>query len=98
MIGYESHIPDKCFGRALLPLKSPRDKPKIAKSEIQVSEYCTQVKHFMGFTGGSDGKESAFRMQETRVQSLDQEDPLEKGRATHSTILAWRIPADRGAW
>ena len=31
-------------------------------------------------------------MQETRVQSLGWEDPLEKGIATHSTILAWRIP------
>ena len=31
-------------------------------------------------------------MQETRVQSLDQEDPLEEGMATHSSILAWRIP------
>ena len=31
-------------------------------------------------------------MQETRVQSLGQKDPLEKERATHSTILAWRIP------
>ena len=31
-------------------------------------------------------------MQETWVQSLGQEDPLEKGMATHSGILAWRIP------
>ena len=31
-------------------------------------------------------------MQETRVQSLDWEDPLEKGRATHSNVLAWRGP------
>ena len=31
-------------------------------------------------------------MQETQVQTLGQEDPLEKGRATHSSILAWRIP------
>ena len=31
-------------------------------------------------------------MRETRVQSLGQEDPLEKGIATHSSILAWRIP------
>ena len=30
-------------------------------------------------------------MQETQVQSLDQEDPLEKGMATHSSILAWEI-------
>ena len=31
-------------------------------------------------------------MQETRVRSLGQEDPLEKEMATHSSILAWRIP------
>ena len=37
-------------------------------------------------------------MQETWVSSLDQRDPLEKGMATHSSILAWRIPKDRGAW
>ena len=37
-------------------------------------------------------------MQETRVESLGQEDPLEKGMATHSSIVAWRIPMDRGAW
>ena len=30
-------------------------------------------------------------MQETQVRYLDQEDPLEKGMATHSSILAWRI-------
>ena len=33
-----------------------------------------------------------FAMQETQVQSLDWEDPLEKGMATHFSILAWRIP------
>ena len=31
-------------------------------------------------------------MQETQVQSLSEEDPLEKGMATHSSILAWEIP------
>ena len=35
-------------------------------------------------------------MQETRLQSLGPEDPLEKGTATHSSILAWRTPTDRG--
>ena len=30
--------------------------------------------------------------QETWVQSLGQEDPLEKGKATHSSILVWRVP------
>ena len=42
------------------------------------------------FPGGSDGKESAS-MWDTQVRSLSQEDPLEKGMATHSSILAWRI-------
>ena len=37
-------------------------------------------------------------MRETWVQSLGSEDPLEEGMATHSSILAWRIPMDRGAW
>ena len=37
-------------------------------------------------------------MQETWAPSLGWEDPLEKEMATHSSILAWRIPMDRGAW
>ena len=37
-------------------------------------------------------------MQETWARSLGWEDPLEEGMATHSSILAWRIPMDRGAW
>ena len=37
-------------------------------------------------------------MRETWVQFLGWEDPLEEGMATHSGILAWRIPMDRGAW
>ena len=36
--------------------------------------------------------------QETQGRSLGWEDPLEKEMATHSSILAWRIPMDRGAW
>ena len=35
---------------------------------------------------------------ETWVPSLGWEDPLEEGTATHSSILAWRFPKDRGAW
>ena len=37
-------------------------------------------------------------MQENWIQSLDWEDPLEEGMATHSAILAWRITMDREAW
>ena len=35
---------------------------------------------------------------ETWVRPLGQEDPLEEGMLTHSSIVAWRIPMDRGAW
>ena len=35
---------------------------------------------------------------ETWVRSLGWEDPLEEGITTHSSILGWRIPLDRGAW
>ena len=37
-------------------------------------------------------------MWETWVRSLGWEDSLEEGMATHSSILAWRIPMDRGTW
>ena len=37
-------------------------------------------------------------MWETGVRVLSGEDPLEEGQATQSSILAWRIPMDRGAW
>ena len=46
----------------------------------------------MGFLGGSAVKNPAGDLQETWVQTLGQEDPLEKEMATHSSILAWRIP------
>ena len=42
--------------------------------------------------GGSAGKEPACPLQETWVQSLGQEDPLEEDMTTHSSILAWEIP------
>jgi len=44
----------------------------------------------LGFPGGSVKNPPAA--QQTRVQSLGREDPLEKAVAIHSTVLAWRIP------
>ena len=46
---------------------------------------------FLGFPSGSAGKGSACNV-ETWVRSLGWDDPLEKGKTTHSSILAWRIP------
>ena len=46
---------------------------------------------YRGFPGGSDVKRLPA-MQETPVRFLGQEDPLEKAMATHSGVLAWKIP------
>ena len=49
------------------------------------------------FPGGSDSEISVCNEGDLGL-ILGLEDPLEKGMATHSSILAWRIPMDRGAW
>ena len=52
----------------------------------------------MSFPGGSDGRESTYNSGDlSSIPELGRF-PLEEGMATHSTILAWRIPLDRGAW
>ena len=54
--------------------------------------------HCLGFPGGSVVK-NLPAMKGTRVQSLSWEGPLEKGMATDSSILAWRIPwTDQPGW
>ena len=54
-----------------------------------------------GFPGGTGGKEPVYqckRHKEMWIQSLDQEDPLEKGMATYSSILVWENPMDKEPW
>ena len=51
---------------------------------------------FLGFPGGSAIK-NLPAMQEMQVLSLGPEDPLEENMATHSSILVWKIPMDKGA-
>ena len=48
----------------------------------------------MGFLGSSgvENLPTMQELQEMQVQSLGQEDPLEEGMATHSSVFAWRIP------
>ena len=50
-----------------------------------------------GFPGGSDGKESTCNAGDLGLIPV-WENPLEEGMASHSSILAWRIPMGRGAW
>ena len=54
-------------------------------------------KHSVGFASGSVVKNllTVQESQETRVRSPGWEDPLEEGMATHSSLLAWRIPIQR---
>ena len=51
----------------------------------------------MGFPGGSDGKESACNAGNLGLIPVLGRF-LEEGMAAHSSILAWRIPMERGAW
>ena len=52
-----------------------------------------QMAFGLGFPSGSDGKESSCNAgNQMQVGFLDQEDPLEKRMAAHSSTLAWRIP------
>ena len=51
----------------------------------------------VGFPGGS-GVKNLPAMPEIWVQSLGGKDSLEEGMASHSSILAWRNPMDRGTW
>ena len=54
----------------------------------------TEQQHFFRWVSG---KAYAHPCTDMQVQSLGWEDPLEDEMATHSSILAWRIPMDRGA-
>ena len=44
------------------------------------------------------GRRQETAIQEAQIRSLGWKDPLEKEMDTHSSVLAWRIPMDRGAW
>ena len=77
--------------------------PGIVRDRIQTKPWLegtldlTNLLSPWDFPGGSGSKASAYSAG-ARVQSLGREDLLEKEMATHSSILAWRIPIDRGAW
>ena len=58
---------------------------------------CVYIYIYMGFPHGSVVN-NLPAMQETQAQSLGWEDPLEKGMATHSSIIACRIPWSEKPW
>ena len=74
-------VPSCCEGNSSLA-RGQEPNPAPSKSNTVASLAAQMVKNLPA-------------MQETRVRSLGREDPLEKGTATHSSILAWRIPWTR---
>ena len=72
----------------------------LAQSQTQLEQLSMHRESFGLLPRGSAVKNppTIQEMQETWVQYLGWEDLLEKGTAFHSSILAWRIPMDRGAW
>ena len=70
-------------------------KKKVGRDDLN-----SKVVASPGFPDGTSGKEPTCQCRDTRVKGSipDVEDPLEEGTATHSSIHAWRIPVDRGAW
>ena len=66
--------------------------PLLAKIYHMYTYICTSICAFLV----AQRIKNQASMQETQVWSLDQEDPLEKGLASHSSILAWRIPWTEG--
>ena len=81
---------------------SNMDRPGSNINQTEKKQYC-MISLIWGFPGGSDGKESTCNAGDLASipglgRSLGREDPLEEGMATHSSILAWRIPVDKGSW
>ena len=62
-----------------------------AKSRTRLRDFHFHV-HFLGFPGGASGKELTCHCRRCKNRGFDWEDPLEEEMATHSSILAWRIP------
>ena len=68
-------------------------QPRDTASKNRLKKNLNRVMITMGFSGGPIGKEPTCqckKRKQTRVQSLGQKDSLEKGMATHSSILSWR--------
>ena len=73
-------------------IRDPQDK-----SHRGAQRKCELLMNSMGFPGGLDGKVSACSVGDLEF-ILGWEGPLEEGMETHSSIIVWRVPMDRGAW
>ena len=81
-----------CLANSKLLLKVPRIPPTTCLCFRPTSGQTTMCEESPQASLVAQMVKNLPAMKETRVQSLGWEDPLEKGMATHSSILAWRIP------
>ena len=82
-------------------LENPRDGGAGWAAVNGVAQSRTRLKRLSSNNRASlvaQSVKNPFAMQETCIRSLSWEGPLEEGIATHSSILVWGIPMDRGAW
>ena len=88
------------LARRIPGMEEPGRLPSMGSHRVEHNQYDTAAAAgedrlptpvFLGFPCGSAGKELVCNVGDL-VQSLGWEDPLEKGKATHFSILAWRIP------
>ena len=79
---------------SLKPSEYLQDDLYMTRASVTLHGFGTMSWDIWGFPGGSDGKKKkiCLRCRSPWVQFLGEEDPLEKEMATHSSILAWRIP------
>ena len=87
---------------SLRPNPAQRPPPNTITLGVRISTYVfggdIQTVALLGASLVAQMVKNLPAMQKTWVRSVGWEDPLEEGLATQSSILAWRIPMDRGAW
>ena len=91
------------FIAALFTITRTWKQPNCPSTENEERRFCTYIQWIEASQVALMAKNLPANAEEVRdliirVQSLGQEDPLEEGIATYSSILAWRIPTVRGAW
>ena len=82
----------------ILAWRIPTDRGAWQTTVHRLAQSWTQLSDFLWASLLAQMVKNPPVMWETWVRSLGWKDPLEEGMATHSSILAWKIPMDRGAW
>ena len=79
-------------GAGQMPHNHEAEQPICSQTTVPFFTFNTVFKRGGGASLVAQTVQNLPAIQETWIQSLDQEDPVKKGMATHSSILAWRIP------